>query len=126
MALNPTKLVSFDVLAHNHGAIDFQDALADFLANLNNPRVSASTMRLQAENTLIPFCSILVFLNIKFTQVRDTGESEITDTVHVRPEVVTHRHIIPARFDTVIVHQDSLHDRGNKGKSPSYQSGTYN
>ena len=126
MALDPTKSASFDVLAHSHGAIDFQDALADFLANLNNPGVSASTVRLQAENTLIPFRSVLVFHNIKFTQIGDTGKSEITDTVHVRPEVVTRRHIIPARFDTVIVHQDSLHDRGNKGKSPSYQSGTYN
>ena len=45
MILNPTKSATFDVLACDYGAIDFQDALADFLALLNNLGVSTSTMR---------------------------------------------------------------------------------
>jgi hypothetical protein len=87
MAINPTKSVTFDVLAHNYGAIDFQDELADFLAHFNNPGVSAQSMRQQAEDMLIPFHSIPVFHNIKFTKCRPLGESEISDTAHTRPEV---------------------------------------
>jgi hypothetical protein len=120
MALNPTKSATFDVLACDYGAIDFQDALADFLARLNNPEASASTARQQAENTLIPFRSVPVFHKIKFTKPGPSEEGVISDTVHVRPEVVDSRtRNTPARFDTVIVHQDSPYDRGNKGKSPT-------
>ena len=124
MTLHPTKSASFDVLAHDYGAIDFQDALADFLAHLNNPGASASTLREKAANTLIPFRRVPVFHNIKFTQIGHSGESEITDAVHVQPEVVNLRTITPARFDTVIVHQDSTHDRGTLSKSPSDQNWT--
>jgi hypothetical protein len=48
MAINPTKSVTFDVLVLNYGAVDFQDALADFLVHLNNPGLSAHTARQQA------------------------------------------------------------------------------
>ena len=124
MALNPTaKLVTFDVLAHNYGAVGFQDALADFLAHLNYPSASASALRQRAVDILIPFCSILVFHNIKFTKSGHSGESEISDTVHARPETAdTHSHVIPARFDSVIVQQDSLHSQGLKGKPYLYQT----
>ena len=124
MTLNPTKLASFDVLAHEYGAIDFQDALADFLAHLNNPRVSVSALREKAANTLIPFCRVPVYHNIKFTQIGHSGESKITDAVHVQPEVVNLHTITPARFDTVIVHQDSTHDWGTLSKSPADQNWT--
>jgi hypothetical protein len=117
MALNPNRSASFDVLARDYGAIDFQDALADFLARVKNPAGSVSSLRQQAENTLIPFRGIPVFHNIKYTRSGHTGESIISDTVHVRPELVDARaRIIPARFDTVIVRQG----QGRKGKTHSY------
>lgn len=123
MALNPVKSVTFDALARNYGAVDFQDALADFLAYVNHPGVSASTLRQRAEDTLIPFRSVPVFHNIKFTKRGDSGESEISDSAHARPEAVDlHKQIIPARFDTVIVHQDSLRGQVNKGRSHTFQT----
>ena len=127
MALNPTKSASFDTLAVDYGAVDFQDELADFLSRLNNPTVSTSTMRKRANNTLIPFRSVPVFHNIKFTRTGVLGISDICDTVHVRPEgAYSPRLIIPARFDTVIVRQDSLRGQGNQCKSPLYQNTTSN
>jgi len=128
MALNPTiKSVTFNVLAHKYGAIEFQDTLADFLAHVNYPSASASALRQRAADLLIPFRSVPVFHNIKFTKFGHSGESEISDTVHARPEIVdTHSHVIPARFDTVIVQQDSLHSQGLKGRPHSYQNRTPN
>ena len=124
MALNPTKSVTFDVLARDYGAISFQDALGDFLAHLNYPSVSAASLRRRAADVLIPFRRVPVFHNIKFTK---SGESEISDTAHARPEVVdTRSHVIPARFDTVIIHQDSLPHQGLKGRPHSYQNRTPN
>ena len=123
MAVDPTKSATFDVLARNYGAVDFQDALADFLSHLNNPGLSAHTVRQRAEDLLIPFRSVPVFHNIKFTKRGDSGEFEISDSAHARPEVVDKRtQIIPARFDTVIVHQDNMHSQGNKGRSHLYQN----
>jgi Plavaka transposase len=98
MALNPTKSATFDTLARNYGAVDFQDELADLLAHINNPGVSAHTMRQRAEDTLIPFRSVPVFHVIKFTKGGPLGE--ISDSAHARPEAVdSHTRIIPARFD---------------------------
>jgi hypothetical protein len=123
MALKPTKSATYDILASDYGAVDFQDALADFLARLNNPGGSVSSLRRQAEDTLIPFRSVPVFHTIKFTKIGDSGEYEITDTVHARPEVVdTHKQNNPARFDTVIVRQDGPHGQQNKGESQSHQN----
>ena len=76
MALNPVKSVTFDILARDYGAVDFQDALADFLAHLNNPGVSAYAVRRRAEDTLIPFRSVPVFHNIKFTKCGHSGNAQ--------------------------------------------------
>ncbi|KAF8496900.1 hypothetical protein F5888DRAFT_1614460, partial [Russula emetica] len=116
MALNPTKSATFDVLAESYGAVEFQDALANFLAFLNHPGASTSNLHTRASDTLIPFCSVPVFNNIKFTKCGHLGKSEISDTVHAQPKVVdTHLHVIPGRFDIAIVYQDALHSQGNKG-----------
>jgi len=118
MAVNPTKSATFDILACNYGAIDFQDALANFLAYLNNPGLSTYALRQRAEDTLIPFRGVPVFHKIKFTQSGHLGESEISDTVYAQPEGVdTHSQIIPAHFDTIIVHQDNVRGQGNKSGS---------
>jgi hypothetical protein len=113
MALHPTqKSVTFDVLARNYGAVDFQDALGDYLAFSNHPGASASSLRQRAADTLIPFRSVPVFHKIKFTQHRRSGQSEISDSAHAHPEVVGARsRVIPARFDTVVVHQDGVNSR---------------
>ncbi|KAH9041912.1 hypothetical protein EDB83DRAFT_2228083, partial [Lactarius deliciosus] len=115
MAQNPSlKAVSFNDLADKYGAFNFQDALADFIAQLNHPQASATALRALAEDTLLPFRHVPVFHKIKFVS---TPDRDIIDVVHVRPDQKdTRQRTIPSRFDTVIVRsrlQDSAH--GNKG-----------
>ena len=67
MALHPTlHAVSFDDLAAKYGAVDFQDALADFIARSNHPDVSVAALRDLGANTLIPFRSVPVYHKLKF------------------------------------------------------------
>ena len=66
MAQNPPiKNVAFDILTQRYGAVNFLDALANFLIQVNNPGVSGSALRLQASNLLIPFSSIPIFISKK-------------------------------------------------------------
>lgn len=101
MTQNPTaRAVSFNILAEKYGAVEFQDTLADYIAQVNHAGASAAAVRARAADTLIPFRSVPVFHKIKFT----VNEFEIVDAVHVRPEQVdTRGRTIPPRFDTVLV-----------------------
>ena len=101
------KAVSFDDLARKYGAIEFQDVLADFIAQTNHPTASGATLRVLASDTLIPFRSVPVYHRIKYS---NTDGSEIVNSVHIRPEQKDSRgRQIPSRFDTALV----------CGKSPS-------
>ncbi len=105
MAQTPSKArVLFDVLARDYGTLDFQDALADFIAQVNCPEASGHALRHHAHNTHIPFIGVPVYHKIKFTKRNGFEESRIVDVVHVRPEQKdSHGRIIPGRFDTVLV-----------------------
>ena len=120
MAQNPMlKAVSFNDLAQNYGAIEFQDALADFIAQTNNPMASGATLSTFASNTLIPFRSVPVYHKIKFSS---PDGSEIIDSIQVRPDQKdSHGRRVPSRFDTALVYgksrsQDKL-VHGTDGKS---------
>ncbi|KAH9171753.1 hypothetical protein EDB89DRAFT_2243305 [Lactarius sanguifluus] len=116
MARHPSiKAVSFDALAERYSTVDFQDALADYIAQVNHPGASAATLRAWATDTLLPFRTIPVFHRIKFT-TRNSDDSEIVDSVIVRPEQSdTHGRVIPSRFDTVLVHGTHQDIHGNNG-----------
>jgi len=116
MKQRPTKArVLFDVLARDYAALDFQDALADFIAQTNCPGASGAALRHRAHDTHIPFSGVPVYFNMKFTK---GSESEIVDVVHVRPEQKDlHGRTIPARFDTVLVNGTR---GGNKSQSEFY------
>jgi Plavaka transposase len=93
------KAVPFVEIFWKYGAPLFQDALADFIAGVNNPGVGVRVLRARAANILLPFRTVRVYHNIKFT-----AGSEIVDAIHIRPEQKDSRgRIIPARFDTVLV-----------------------
>jgi len=93
------KAMLFVDIFWKYGAPLFQDALADFIAGVNNPG-----LRVCAANTLLPFCTVWVYYHIKFM---DAQGSEIIDAVHIQPEQKdSHGWIIPVRFDTVLI-QDS-------------------
>ena len=120
MPRHPTlKSVSFQRLAQEYGAISFQDALADFIARVNNPGVSNAALRNRAHNTLIPFKAVPIYHKFKFTANRDNERSgsEVIDSVQVHPEQTDVRgRIIPARFDTVLISEGQHTTSPNKGK----------
>jgi hypothetical protein len=122
MPRNPTlKSVSFQMIVCDYGASSFQDALADFIARVNHPGVSAATLRNRAHNTLIPFYSVRIYHKFKYTASDSLEPSEVVDSVHVHPAQPglrgnRHGRIIPARFDTVLVSEGQYTTHPNKGK----------
>ena len=47
--------ITFESLFNRYGAIDFQDALADFIVRHNYPELSTTVSQRHADNTLLPF-----------------------------------------------------------------------
>ncbi|KAI9432661.1 hypothetical protein H4582DRAFT_1820803, partial [Lactarius indigo] len=118
MTQHPTvKAVTFDELAASYSAIDFQDALADFIALVNYPGASAAMLCTRAADTLLPFRSVPVFHQIKYTSSDNSENSEIVDGAVIWPEQKDARGCtVPQQFDTVLVrgrHQGVTH--GNNG-----------
>ena len=117
MTRHPTaKRVSFNGLKTRYGAPNFQDALADFVTQVNYPEARGSTLRSHAANMLIPFQGVPVFHIIKFTEFE---ESETIDSIHARPGKMSRR-ITPSRFDTVLVDSPSQDSRQGRIKGTSH------
>jgi len=116
MALHPSiKAVSFDDIHGLYGAVQWQDALGEFIARVNYPSISGNALHVCAVNTLIPFHSVPVFHKVKFI-LGDAESAEIVDAMHVRPEQKDkHGRVIPPRFDTahVLTQSQGVHDRTN-------------
>jgi len=114
------KAVSFDDLDKLYGAVQFQDALAEFIAHINYPGTSGNALRAHAVNTLISFCSISIFHKVKFTS-KNIEPVEIVDVIHVQLEQKdTCGRIIPKRFDTALVLtkcQDGTHRNDHEFQS---------
>jgi len=99
-----SKAVPFPDIFGKYGAHLFQDALADFIAGINNPGLGTCALHVRAADTLLSFRTVCVYHNIKFTAANDAQELEIVDAIHVRPEQKDKRgRIIPEHFDTVLV-----------------------
>jgi hypothetical protein len=123
MVQHPTvKAVLFDDLVRKYGAIDFPDALGDFIAHMNHPGASTTALHAHAADTLIPFRAVPVFHRIRFVASADCENSGTVDAVNATPERIDlHRHVVPSRFDTVLVRNGQDRARANKGKF-SYQT----
>ena len=103
------KGVTFESLVYRYGAVDFQDALADFIVSHNNPELSARVARRRADNTLILFQRVSVFHKIRFANHKDPSKQTI-DAIHIRPEARTRvglGAVRPGRFDTGLVRNGS-------------------
>ncbi len=105
MTQYPSKpRVLFNDLARNYGALDFQDALADFIAQVNCPGASEGVVQCHTYDMHIPFTGVPVYQKIKFTKSSEYKGSDIVDVVHAWLEQKdSHGWIIPAHFDTVLV-----------------------
>ena len=98
------KGITFDSLHNRYGAVDFQDALADFIVQHNYPELSTIASRRRANNTLLPFQRVSVFHKIKFTDPEDPITKTV-DVVHVQPGARDNRGA--GRFDTAFVKNGS-------------------
>jgi len=115
MTQNLTRRALFNNIVCNYGAVDFQDILGDFLVHLQEPCLLGQALLNHGGNTLIPFQHVPVFHKIKFRN----KNGAIIDVVHIWLEQAdSHKQIIPAHFDTVLVwtgqQPDSAH--GVQGK----------
>ena len=120
MAQHPSvKAVSFADLSMKYGAMDFQDALADYIVSVNYPGLSTAMLRAHSGDTSIPFQTVPVFHKVKFTAA---GTSDIIDSVLVRlKQTDGHGRVIPPRFDTILVRGRQLNSiHGKHGGFQSY------
>jgi hypothetical protein len=47
-------------LTNKYHAVDFQDGLMDFIAQINHPHASVMALQALAEDTLLSFCTVHV------------------------------------------------------------------
>ena len=115
------RRVSFGDIIYAYGAVNFQDALGNFLAHLREPNITAQTLHSCRRNILIPFHHVPIFHKIKFRNSNGT----IVNAVHIQLEQVdTHGQVIPVRFNTVLVWAGQ--QPGNIcGSQKMYWSGCY-
>jgi len=96
--------VPFPDIFWKYNAPLFQDALANFIADVNNSGLRVHALHTRAGNTLLPFRSVCVYHNMKFIAINDAQKWEIVDAIYVQPEQKDKQgRIIPAQFDTVLV-----------------------
>lgn len=110
MTKHPTvKRVQLDRIVQEYGATFFTAALARFVVGINQPGLSAAQLEREAAHIIIPFDTVATFHRIKFNAINAHGiqDSSITvDSVHCQPSQKDKRgHMIPARFDTVLVNE---------------------
>ena len=99
-----SKAVPFPDIVWKYGAPQFLDILADFITATNNLGLRMYALHTHAGNTLLPFCTIHVYHNIKFTAANDTQELEIVNAIHVWLEQKDKcGRTILVQFDTVLV-----------------------
>ena len=103
------RQISFTGLASQYGAIDFQDALTDFIVQHNYLELSVNAACRRADNTLLPFQRVSAFHKIKFSTYKGpVADKKTIDVIHVQPEARNSRGTInPSRFDTALVKNGS-------------------
>jgi hypothetical protein len=108
--------VSFREIPGRYGAHLFQDTLADFIAQFNNPGTGGNALHRLSANTLLPFRTVHAYHNVKFTNHNSSGALEIVDAIYARPEQKDSRgRVIPSRFDTVLVQGKGQDHQGIRG-----------
>ncbi|KAG1770180.1 hypothetical protein EDD22DRAFT_977203 [Suillus occidentalis] len=100
------KAVSVPTLISDYGAMYFQEALARYIAELQNPNEVFTCIHL-------PFHSVPVYHKIKWH-----GDPLMTvDSIHAKPQCATPRtgDVVPAHFDTALINDGTGGSVGVKG-----------
>jgi hypothetical protein len=121
------KAVSFNNITNLYGAIQFQDALGNFIMKINHPHLTGNPLCMRALNMLISFHAVPVFHHVKFTKCNQHDQIEISDTIQAWPEQWDAREqIIPSHFDTILVQtrgRANTEGQGTKGNQFLYNVG---
>ncbi|KAH8100185.1 hypothetical protein BXZ70DRAFT_893418 [Cristinia sonorae] len=119
-----TKLLSFDDIADDYGAIDIVNALCSFVALVRDPSLSTGPRRRErlhnaAANIHLGFSSLALFHKLKFTIPSPQpwiDADDIYDVAHCRPGYTDRQgREVDSRFDTVLVNLGDGGDVGVKG-----------
>ncbi|KAJ7239693.1 hypothetical protein C8J57DRAFT_1438986 [Mycena rebaudengoi] len=115
MTIHPSKkAVSFNTLVHDYGAVNFRDAIARYVVTTNDPAMSSRDVEAYASNLAMPFRTVPVYDKIKYTTTH--LPDVIVDSIHVKPASKNSRgHLVPGRFDTVLVNDGTGADRSVNG-----------
>ncbi|KAI0675691.1 hypothetical protein C8Q78DRAFT_1074683 [Trametes maxima] len=109
MARHPSVAsLEFSEAAHKYGATYFRDALARFVAEHNNPALTAHQVELASGGVYFNFASVAAFHKMKITldDVQGLGISHAQpqDVIHARPgRRGKYDTEVPGRFDTVLI-----------------------
>ena len=98
-----------DHIICDYGATFFTEALARYVVRTNQPTLSAVQLEREAAHIVLPFQTVATFHRVKFHAINAGGYRDPTatmDSVHCQPSRKDNRgHIIPGRFDTVLVNE---------------------
>ena len=113
------KAVRINDIPSLYGAVDFRQALAEFILKTSNPNLTVHQIRALAPRYSIPFQTVPVFYKIKFWNEDAQGREEAAETldcVHVRPaHKDSSNRKVPSRFDTVLINEKDGKDSGVAG-----------
>ena len=86
-----------------YGAVDFEAALCQFVAQFQNPKLTRCQIEDASYNIHLPFYSLPVFHKIKFWNEEFYGNVTI-DSIHAYPARIKDNSVIRAsQFDTALV-----------------------
>ncbi|KAJ6572973.1 hypothetical protein B0H10DRAFT_2237312 [Mycena sp. CBHHK59/15] len=121
MAKHPThKAVKFSTLETLYGATFIRDALSRYVIGLTDKTLSRAQIERESNSFDVPFNSIPVFQNIKFSTSDPYGNNgpvdSVIDSIHVQPQrTLQNGDSIPARFDTALVDTGKGGETGTSG-----------
>ncbi|KAG1854255.1 hypothetical protein F4604DRAFT_1883347 [Suillus subluteus] len=103
------KRVPLDCIICDYSATFFTEALAHYVVHTNQPTLSAVQLEREAAHIVLPFQTVTTFHRVKFHTINASGYCDPTatiDSVHCQPPWKDNKaHIIPGRFDTVLVNE---------------------
>ena len=109
MAKHPTRRgVPIEDICTKYGATHFIPALSRFVAQYQHPEYSKAQVEATSDSVHIPFSKISVFHRLKFVSYDvyslNPLDEIVVDSIHTDPvHFDKYRHVVPGRFDTVIV-----------------------
>ncbi|KAF8500501.1 hypothetical protein F5888DRAFT_1793628 [Russula emetica] len=121
MTKHPLKKgVRFQSLIRNYGAINFQDALAQFVLGVRDPHLHGVQLQQAIANVRFHFNAVNVYHKIKFTSydpyVVGGPRESVVDSIHSRPIQKDKRNRdVPARFDTAVINDGTGQETGVAG-----------